>query len=44
MLMLDVVTSGLQVKDFKHKHEVSDYFDEYIVEESLHKCDICVTV
>ena len=44
LLMLDVATGGLRVKGFKHKHEVGEYFDEYIVEESLHKREIRVTV
>jgi hypothetical protein len=42
--MLDVATGGLRVKGFKHKHEAGEYFDEYIVEESLHKRGIRVTV
>ena len=44
LLMLDVATEGLHIKGIKHKHEVSEHFDKYIVEESLHKREIRVTV
>ena len=44
LLMLDVATGGLRVKGIKHKHEAGEYFDEYIVEESLHKREMRVTV
>ena len=44
LLMLNVATGGLRVKGIKHKHEVSKHFDEYIVEESLHKREMRVTV